>query len=168
MRFHMIDRIEEICRWNHITAVKCISLSDDVFNEHFPGYPIFPGSLIMEGLAQLSGSFFEMAMQQEEARTKRAILTVIREFKIKQPAGPGDKLLYRAEITARNEEYGVTAVTAMLEGELCAKGELMFSFVDPPNEKISRSREELYAIVTRQTHYSDFEPEQKDGTTIKS
>ena len=157
MRFHMIDRIEEICRWKFITAVKCISLSDDVFNEHFPGYPIFPGSLIMEGLAQLSGSLFEMAMQQEAARTRRAVLTVVREFKIRKPAGPGDRLLYRAEILARNEEYGVTRVSAMLDGEVCAKGELMFSFVEPPNEKISQSREELYAIVTRQTHYSDHE-----------
>lgn len=157
MRFHMIDRIEEICRWQHITAVKCISLSDDVFNEHFPGYPIFPGSLIMEGLAQLSGSFFEMAMQQDENRKKRAVLTVVREFKIRKPAGPGDKLIYRAQILAKNTEYGVTNVTATLEGELCAKGELMFSFVEPPNDKISQSREELYEIVTRNTRYSDHE-----------
>jgi len=162
MRFHMIDRIEEICRWKYITAVKCISLSDDVFNEHFPGYPIFPGSLILEGLAQLSGSFFEMAMHSEEERIKRAVLTVIREFKIKKPAGPGDKLLYRAEIITRTGEYGVTKVSASApasnssEEELYAKGELMFSFIDPPNDKISQSREELYAIVTRQTRYSDY------------
>ena len=168
MRFHMIDRIEEICRWKYITAVKCISLSDDVFNEHFPGYPIFPGSLIMEGLAQLSGSLFEMAMHQEGGQIKRAILTIVREFKIKKPAGPGDKLLYRAEIVTRNNEYGVTNVTAMLDEELCAKGELMFGFIDPPNEKISQSREELYAIVTRQTRYSDYTMRTEGTDEIKS
>jgi len=157
MRFHLFDRIEEICRWKYITGIKCISLSDDVFNEHFPGYPVFPGSLILEGLAQLSGSFFEIIMQQEEDRIKRAVLTVIREFKIKKPAGPGDTLFYRAEIITRNSDYGVTGVSAMINNELCARGELMFNFIDPPDEKICRSREELYAIVTRQTRYSGYE-----------
>lgn len=157
MRFHMIDRIEEICRWKFITAVKCISLSDDVFNEHFPGYPIFPGSLILEGLAQLGGSFFEIAMQERGTAGKRAVLTVVREFKIRKPAGPGDRLLYRAEIRSMQDEYGVVTVLATLDGEECARGELMFSFVIPPNDKICKAREELYEIVTRQTRYSTHE-----------
>lgn len=157
MRFHMIDRVEEICRWKYITAVKCISLADDVFNEHFPGYPIFPGSLILEGLAQLGGSFFEIAMQETGKSGKRAVLTVVREFKIRKPAGPGDRLLYRAEIRSRQDDFGVVRVTASLDGEECVSGELMFSFVKPPNDKICRAREELYEIVTRQTRYSSDE-----------
>lgn len=154
MRFHMIDRIEEVCRWKWVTAVKCISLSDDVFNEHFPGYPIFPGSLILEGLAQLGGSFFEMAMQETERRSKRAVLSVVRELKIRRAVGPGDKLLYRAEMVVLREEYGVVKVSASLDGEVCTEGELMFSFVEPPNDKVSISRQELYEVVTRQTRYS--------------
>lgn len=157
MRFHMFDRIEEICRWKHITAVKCISLADDVFNEHFPGYPIFPGSLILEGLAQLGGSFFEMAMQARAMPRKCSVLAVVREFKIKKPAGPGDRLLYRAEIVSMQDAYGVVEVSATLDGEVCTTGELMFTFVDLPSEKIRESREDLYAIVTRRTRFSDNE-----------
>lgn len=158
MRFHMIDRIEEICRWKYITAVKCITLADDVFNEHFPGYPLFPGSLILEGLAQLSGSFFEIAMQEaNNPAGKRAVLTVVREFKIRKPAVPGDKLLYRAEILSMQQDFGAVRVEATLEGELCAKGELMFSFVVPPTDKVAQSRQDLYEVVTRQTRYSDYE-----------
>jgi 3-hydroxyacyl-[acyl-carrier-protein] dehydratase len=114
----------------------------------------------MEGLAQLSGSFFEIAMQQEESRTKRAILIVVREFKFKKPVEPGDKLLYRAEIITRNKEYGATSVTAMLDNELCARGELMFSFIDPPNDKIGQSRQELYDIVTKSTRFSDYKEQE--------
>ena len=51
MRFHLIDRIDEIHQGRYVVAVKCISLADDVFDEHFPGYPIFPGSLILEGVS---------------------------------------------------------------------------------------------------------------------
>lgn len=153
MRFHMIDRIDEICHGKYVVAVKCISLSDDVFNEHFPGYPIFPGTLILEGLAQLGGSFFEMTMKAQGLPVKRTVLSIVREFKIRKPAGPGDRLVYRAEIRSMREEYGVAIVTANLDGELCAEGELMFTFIDLPNDKIRESREELYAIVTKQTRF---------------
>lgn len=149
MRFHMIDRIETICYGKYITAVKCISLSDDVFNEHFPGYPIFPGSLILEGLAQLGGSFFEITMKENSLPDKRAVLSIVRQFKLRKPVGPGDRLIYRAEIVSMQGDYGVVNVSASLEGDICADGELMFYFATLPNEKIKQSREELYGIVTK-------------------
>lgn len=149
MRFHMIDRIDAICHGKYIQAVKCISLSDDVFNEHFPGYPIFPGSLILEGLAQLGGSFFEITMKEQGIPVKRAVLAIVRSFKLRKPAGPGDRLLYRAENKAMQDDYGVVNVTAAIDDEMCAEGELMFHFVTMPNEKIQQSREELYGIVTK-------------------
>ena len=149
MRFHLIDRIETMCPDKYITAVKCISLSDDVFNEHFPGYPIFPGSLILEGLAQLGGSFFEITMKERGLPVKRAVLTIVRQFKLRKPAGPGDRLLYRAAILSMQDDYGAVNVTATLDGDTCAEGELMFHFVTLPNEKIQQSREELYGIVTK-------------------
>lgn len=145
----MIDRIETICHGKYITAVKCISLSDDVFNEHFPGYPIFPGSLVLEGLAQLGGSFFEITMKERGLPIKRAVLTIVRQFKLRRPAGPGDRLQYRAEILSMQDDYGVAKVLATLDNEPCAEGELMFHFVTLPNEKIQQSREELYGIVTK-------------------
>lgn len=155
MRFHMIDRIETVCHGKYITALKCISLSDDVFNEHFPGYPIFPGSLILEGLAQLGGSFFEITMKERSLPIKRAVLTIIRQFKLRKPAGPGDRLIYRADILSMQDDYGAASVSATLDGEVCADGELMFHFVEATNEKIKLSREELYGIVTRNTKVID-------------
>lgn len=151
MRFHMIDRIETICHGKYVTAVKCISLSDDVFNEHFPGYPIFPGSLVLEGLAQLAGSFFEMTMKERDLPIRRAVLSIVRQFKLRKPAGPGDRLHYRSDLLSMQDDYGVANVSASLDGEICAAGELMFHFVTIDNEKIQQSREELYAIVTKNT-----------------
>lgn len=157
MRFHLIDRIDEVCRWRRITGVKCITLADDVFNEHFPGYPIFPGSLIMEGLAQLAGSFFEMALKEQGGEIKRAVLSIVREFKVRRPACPGDRLEYSAEIVSLQDGYGVADVVAMLDKQLCAKGQLLFTFVSMPNERITDSRQALYDIVTRNTHFYDDE-----------
>lgn len=149
MRFHMIDRIETIHHEEYITAVKCISLSDDVFNEHFPGHPVFPGSLVLEGLAQLGGSFFEITMKERGISVRRAVLTIVREFKLRRPAGPGDRLLYRADILSMQEDYGVAKVKATLDEEVSAEGELMFSFVDMSHDRLQQSREELYDIVTK-------------------
>jgi len=146
MRFHLVDRVEEICYGKYITGVKCISLADDVFNEHFPGYPIFPGSLIMEGLAQLAGSFFEIMMHEQKLPLKRAVLTIINRMKFIKPAGPGDRLVYRAEILTMRDEYGVAKLTAEQDGGIYAKGEFTFSFIDIQNDTLQKSREEIYRI----------------------
>ena len=96
MRFHLIDRIDEIKYGEYITAVKCVSLADDVFNEHFPGYPVFPGTLIIEGLAQLGGSFFELMMDKERLPVKSCVLSIVNKMKFRKPVQPGDKLYFRA------------------------------------------------------------------------
>ncbi len=151
MRFHLFDRIEEICYGKYIIGVKCISLSDDIFNEHFPGYPIFPGSLIIEGLAQLGGSFFEIMMKENGLPLKRSVLTMINKIKFRKPAMPGDKLIYRADIVTMKDDYGVVSVKATLNEEIYAEGEFIFSFVDIPNEKLENSRKEMYKICMKNT-----------------
>ena len=151
MRFHLLDRIEEISYGKYITAVKCITLADDVFNEHFPGYPVFPGSLILEGLAQLGGSFFELMMKHQNLPVKRSILSIVNKLKFRRPAGPGDRLLYRADMVTMRDEYGVVKVKAEIDAEICAEGELTFTFVDIPDETLHASRLELYKICMKNT-----------------
>lgn len=157
MRFHLIDRIEAICYEKYIIGVKCITLADDVFDEHFPGYPLFPGTLILEGLAQLGGSFLEITLRKRELPIKHAVLSMVRQFKLRKPAGPGDRLLYRVELMTMHDDFGMVRATAHIEDEICAEGELMFHFVDISNEKIRRSREELYEIVTKNMQIIDNE-----------
>lgn len=151
MRFHLIDRIEEICYGKYATGVKCVALSDDIFNEHFPGYPIFPGSLILEGMAQLGGSFLELMMKHEQRPLRRSVLVIVKEAKFKKPVVPGDRLLYRAELLALQDDYGATRVTASVDGTPCAEAELVFSFVDVPNADLQKSREVMYEICMKNT-----------------
>lgn len=146
MRFHLVDRVDEVCYDKYIVGVKCITLADDVFEQHFPGYPIFPGSLIQEGLAQLSGSFFEIILNKRGMPMKRAILTVVNKMKFRRPAEPGDKLIYRAEIKSLNEEFGVTKVIATIDNDICAEGELIFYFITIDDEELLKSREKIYKI----------------------
>ena len=150
MRFHLVDKITEICYDKYIVGVKCITLADDVFNEHFPGYPIFPGSLILEGLAQLGGSFFELIMNEKNVPIRRSVLTLVNHLKFRRPAYPGDRLIYKAEIKAfRLDEFGVAKVTAYIDDEILAEGEMMFNFFDIPNLRLEESRKEIYDICMR-------------------
>ncbi len=146
MRFYLIDRIEEIHYGESITAVKCITLADDVFSEHFPGYPVFPDSLILEGLSQLGGLFFEIMMKHDNMPIQRCILSSVNKLHFKRPARPGDKLFYQVKIVAIRDEYGVVKVKAKIEGEICAEGELTFTFVDIRDDTLQESRMELYKV----------------------
>src|SRR6267154_2041032 len=53
MRYMLLDRIVTLRPPELATAVKCVSLADDVFVDHFPGHPVMPGALLLEALAQL-------------------------------------------------------------------------------------------------------------------
>jgi 3-hydroxymyristoyl/3-hydroxydecanoyl-(acyl carrier protein) dehydratase len=151
MRFHLLDRIEEVSYNTHITAVKCVSLSDDVFDEHFPGHPVYPGSLIIEGLAQLGGSFFELIMKHEGKPPLRSVLSIVNRMKFRRPVFPGDRMLFRAEMVSHRDDFGVVRVLASVDGELCAEGELTFTFMDIRDESLHGSRLELYKICMKNT-----------------
>ena len=140
---------KNICYDKFIIGTKCITLADDVFNEHFPGYPIFPGSLVMEGLAQLAGSFFEIMMKEKKLIQKRSVMVIVNKMKFRKTAVPGDKLMMRADIDTMRDDYGVAAVKAICDGELCVEGKLTFSFVDVPDKKLQESREEMYNICMK-------------------
>lgn len=151
MRYYLIDRVDEVCYDKYIVGVKCITFADDVFNEHFPGYPIFPGSLIQEGLAQLAGSFCEVILNKRGLPMKRSLLTVVNKMKFRRPAEPGDKLIYRAEIKTLNDEFGVAKVSATLDNDICADGELIFNFVNINDTELLKSREAIYNILMKNT-----------------
>lgn len=149
MRFHLVDRVDEICYGKYIKGCKCVSLADDVFNEHFPGYPIFPGCLIQEGMAQLAGSFFEIMMHEKGLPVKHSVLTIVNKMKFRKAVGPGDKMIYRADISVMREDYGVAHVKAKLDGKSVANGTLTFSFIELGNDIVFESRKMIYEICMR-------------------
>ena len=152
MRFYLIDRIDELCIGKYAQGVKCISMTEDVFNEHFPGYPIFPGSLILEGLAQLSGILFEYSLIHGGHHHKRAALTLVNKMKYRKITVPGDRLIYRCETQVfYPDEYAVAKVSASNNGELVAHGELFFGFIDVLNQESKKSSQEFMQMALKNT-----------------
>jgi 3-hydroxyacyl-[acyl-carrier-protein] dehydratase len=94
MRWLWIDRFLEFRRGQSARALKNLSLAEDVFAEHFPGHPVMPASLILEGLAQTGGILVGEANDFQE----KVVLAKILSAQFRREAMAGETLVYDVEI----------------------------------------------------------------------
>ena len=135
MRFLLLDRITAWDPPRSARAVKCVSLSEDALADHFPRDPILPGTLILEGMAQLAGLLLEEAAAVQAGRIK-ALMTVVEKAKFRRRVRPGERLDYHAEVLSVNESGGKAMVTATCAGEPCADARLVFAFAAYRNDRL--------------------------------
>jgi 3-hydroxymyristoyl/3-hydroxydecanoyl-(acyl carrier protein) dehydratase len=146
MRYLLLDRITVLSPPETARGVKCVSLSDDVFADHFPGHPVMPGALILEGLAQLGGVLLEATMRQRGRTDLHALLTMIDRARFRQLVRPGDRLDLEATGVAATEDGGRARVAATVEGQLAAEAELTFAFARVTNPVLVARRREFLNI----------------------
>ena len=114
--FLMIDRIIEIERKTRIVAIKNVTINEPFFQGHFPGYPIMPGALVVEAIAQAGGV---LLMPEVPDRDKKLmVFTSIERAKFRKPVVPGDQL--RIEVKVLNWKPRV----ARMEGQATVEGKL--------------------------------------------
>jgi len=121
-----IDRFTEFERGSHATAVKCITLAEEHLHDHYPGFPVMPGSLIAEGLAQTGGILLGELNDFEHV----VILAKIPKLEFHSWACPGEMLTYKVKLLDSSEQGGMVACTAMIGDRLVAEGEIVFAHVD--------------------------------------
>lgn len=93
MRWFWIDRFEEFVSGQRAVAVKNFSLAEECFHDYFPGYPVMPGSIQLEGLAQTAGMLFGELSQYRD----RLVLAKVSRVKYHGSSVPGDQLVYSVE-----------------------------------------------------------------------
>lgn len=98
MRHFWVDRITEIEHGVRAVGFKSVSLSEDVLHDHFPGNPVFPGVLLLEGLAQTAG----VLLADTSGGTKVAILVSIDRAKFSSFARPGEMVRFEVVIESAN------------------------------------------------------------------
>lgn len=115
--FLMVDGIIDKSE-NKITAFKNVSYNEPQFQGHFPGEPIMPGVLILEGMAQAAGL---IALESG----KIPLFIGADKVRFKSPVKPGDKIIYEVEIVGRR--FGMITVNALAKtnGKTCAKATLL-------------------------------------------
>jgi 3-hydroxymyristoyl/3-hydroxydecanoyl-(acyl carrier protein) dehydratase len=146
MRYFLIDRITALQPPERATGIKCVSLTEDIFSDHFPGHPILPGALILESLAQLSGVLIEATLRQRGQENLHAFLTMIDRARFRQMVRPGDKLDLEAIGMSATEDGGRARVLARVDGQLAAEAEMTFALAKVTEPRLIQRRREALDI----------------------
>jgi 3-hydroxyacyl-[acyl-carrier-protein] dehydratase len=121
-----IDRFTEFNSKKSATAVKNLSRAEDIFRDHFPGWPVMPATLILEGLAQTGGILVGEAHDFKE----KVVLAKIAKARFHREALAGEQLTYTAEILDLRAEGATIAGTVRSNDQLVAEAEIMFAHLD--------------------------------------
>lgn len=123
--FLLVDRITHCEPGSHITGLKNVTMNEPFFQGHFPDYPVMPGVLILEALAQLAGL---LAMRTEDAdsleKDKRLYFAGIDDARFKRPVLPGDQLILAADLIKHRRDIWRFGARATVDGALAAEGTL--------------------------------------------
>lgn len=106
-----------------ITGTKCVTYNEPFFQGHFPGYPVMPGVLLMETLAQLGAIGI---LTKDEYKGSIPMFAGINKCRFKKPVVPGDVLDMEVEITKMRRTIGTGYGIARVRGEVCCEGEFLF------------------------------------------
>ena len=131
--FLLIDRVIELVPSESIEAYKNVTIGEQVFQGHFPDHPIYPGVMIIEGLAQAGGvlAFKSMdAAGQEGTKDKVVYFMSIDKAKFRAPVKPGDKLVYKLSVIKHRGNIWVLDSKAYVDDKLVAEAELKAMIVD--------------------------------------
>ncbi|RUM67981.1 MAG: 3-hydroxyacyl-[acyl-carrier-protein] dehydratase FabZ [Sulfurospirillum sp.] len=131
--FLLIDRVVEMEEGKFIDAYKNVSISENVFQGHFPGHPIYPGVMIVEGMAQAGGilAFKSMSEEdQEDIDNKVVYFMSIDNCKFRAPVRPGDRLEYKLTVTKHRGNIWMLRGEAYVDGKLTTEADLKAMIVD--------------------------------------
>jgi 3-hydroxyacyl-[acyl-carrier-protein] dehydratase len=126
--FLLVDRIIEIEYGVRAVGIKNVTANEPFFQGHFPDYPVMPGVLIVEALAQV-GAVALLGMEQH--RGKMAFFAGIDGVRFKRQVKPGDTLRLEVTVGQMRRGVGTGAAAATVDGQLAVRGELMFAVADP-------------------------------------
>lgn len=126
--FLMVDRITSLIPRQSVKGIKNVTVNEPCFQGHFPGQPIFPGVLILEGMAQ-TGGCMAFCSVPEMIGERLVYFAGIDKARFRKPVGPGDQLEYRLELIKHKRLIMVMKGQAFVGDQLVAEAELMASFV---------------------------------------
>jgi len=131
--FLLVDRITELKEGAYIEGYKNVSISEPVFQGHFPDHPIYPGVMIIEGMAQAGGVLAFKSMDnatQEEIENKVVYFMSIDKAKFRSPVTPGDQLIYKIDVIKNKGAIWQLDAKAYVDEKLVAQAELKAMIVD--------------------------------------
>ena len=131
--FLLIDRIVEFEPTRRLVAIKNVTINEPFFQGHFPGYPIMPGVLVVEAMAQAGGII--IMHETPDRETRLVVFTGIERAKFRRPVTPGDQLRIEVEVLSFRPRAGRIEGRAFVDGKLACEATLTCQVVPRSREK---------------------------------
>jgi 3-hydroxyacyl-[acyl-carrier-protein] dehydratase len=131
--FLLIDRVVEFEPAKRLVAIKNVTINEPFFQGHFPGYPIMPGVLVVEAMAQAGGMIMMAAIPDRDQ--KLVVFTGIERARFRRPVTPGDQLRIEVDVLAFRSRAGRIAGRALVEGKLACEATLTCQVVTRERER---------------------------------
>lgn len=121
--FLLVDRVVEVEEGKRAVGIKAVSVGEPFFMGHFPGFPVMPGVLIAEALAQVGAI---AVMQSSEFRDRIPFLAGLDGFRFRRQVVPGDVLKLDVTLTQLRTRAGKGHGVATVDGQVAAEGDITF------------------------------------------
>jgi len=131
--FLLLDRVTGLERGKFIEGYKNVSISEPVFQGHFPDHPIYPGVMIIEGMAQAGGVLAFQSYSEDEQKdieNKVVYFMSIDKAKFRLPVTPGDRLVYKLSVIKHRGSIWQLDGKAFVDDKLVAEAQLKAMIVD--------------------------------------
>lgn len=126
--FLLVDRITSLIPRHTVKGIKNVTVNEPFFQGHFPDRPVFPGVLILEGMAQVGGCLAYCSVP-EMIGERLVYFAGIDKARFRKPVIPGDQIEYRMELLKHKRMIMVMKGQAFVDDQLVTEAELMASFV---------------------------------------
>nr|WP_307775537.1 3-hydroxyacyl-ACP dehydratase FabZ [uncultured Cetobacterium sp.] len=124
--FLLVDRIIEMDKEaQKIIGLKNVTINEEFFQGHFPGHPIMPGVLIVEGMAQCLG-----VLVLDDAEGKVPYFAAIEGVKFKAPVRPGDQVIYEVQVDKLRRNIVKATGVAKVDGKVVTEASFTFTIMD--------------------------------------
>ena len=138
MRWRLVDRIDELVVGERVTGARAWPADTELFVDHFPEFPVVPGVLTLESLAQLAGKLIGYTVRIERGDWPFPILSMADKVKFRRFVRPEQEIGLAARLLELRDESAIVRVTATVDGKRVATAEQVFVFnavpLDDPAE----------------------------------
>ena len=132
MRWFLVDSIDQLTVGDCAVGSKTYHKHEEFFQDHFPGFPVVPGVLIMESLAQISGKLIGYTVRQQRGDWPFPILSMMNRVKFRKFVPPETEITLETKIKILKEESALVDVKAKVGSKVHAQAEQLFVFNSVP------------------------------------